>query len=272
VVEVQPRWIPVSLMLFSGLTVAMVLVALGVMFDLLPIWARNIGGSARRTLETPNKILPILSSIVGFTFIVSIFRRFFNKGGMHLLLWGIGLIFFATGSFTEALHGQFGWHDSFFRFWNLFGAVLIAAWMGQGTMHLLARKRTAMIWLVILVVGSTYATVKVMSARLEPTLVASGVTKVEPAPGFDGDEVVRIAAGLLRQTALDAGGQVNRRKLTPLTRAVVEAAGDRELDVPGATVEASRDVVNLRGSVEGRTVVATRQRAGSYTDTGDSQS
>jgi hypothetical protein len=234
----------------------MLLVALGVMFDLLPGWARNISGSAGRTLATLNKILPILPSIVGFTFIFSIFRRFAKKGGLHLLMWGIGLVFFATGSFTEALHGQFGWHNPIFRFWYLFGAVLIAAWMGQGTMHLLAKKRTAMIFLVILVFGSIYATVKVMSAHLEPILLASGVETVEVASGFESDEVLRLTAGLMHETALDETGQINRRKLTPLTRAVAETAVDSGASIPEAVVLDSQDVANLRGTVEGHTVVA----------------
>lgn len=55
---------------------------------------------------------------------------------------------------------------------------------------------------------------------------------------------------------MDETGQVNRRKLTPLTRAVAEAAVDSGASIPEATVLDTQEVANLRGTVEGQTVVA----------------
>jgi hypothetical protein len=118
---------PPLLIVLSLLAVAMIVVALGVMFDALPAWSTRVESPAHRLVVMPNRILPILSSIVGIVFVTTIFRRYAQRGGTHLFVWGIGLAFFATGSMTESLHGLLGWNAWVFRVWYLFGAVLIAA-------------------------------------------------------------------------------------------------------------------------------------------------
>lgn len=79
----------------------------------------------------------------------------------------------------EALYGLFGWHPLVFRIWYLFGAVLVAAWLGQGTVYLLIRKRVAgvrvaHILMAALVLGSVYAAVRVFSAQLDPSRMLAG--------------------------------------------------------------------------------------------------
>ena len=38
--------------------------------------------------------IPILSTVVTLIFAVAVFNRYRQKKGTHLLLWGIGLVFF----------------------------------------------------------------------------------------------------------------------------------------------------------------------------------
>ncbi len=42
-----------------------------------------------------------------------------------------------------------------FRLWYLFGAILVAAWLGQGTVYLLARRRIAYRCMAVLAVASS---------------------------------------------------------------------------------------------------------------------
>jgi len=236
---------PPLLIVLSLLTVAMIVVALGVMFDALPAWSTRVESPAHRLVVMPNRILPILSSIVGIVFVTTIFRRYAQRGGTHLFVWGIGLAFFATGSMTESLHGLLGWNGWVFRFWYLFGAVLIAAWMGQGTMHLLAPKRVARVTAALLIVASVYATYKVFSAELDPTLIASQVTRVEPGPSYSEADVVAYAATHLMAEATDDEGRIRRRKVTPLARALSSAAVARGASIP-AELDADRDIAVTR--------------------------
>lgn len=122
-----------------------------------------------------NTLLPFTSSIISFTFAFLIFRRYFKRKGPHLLLWGIGMIFYGVGGFCEAFYGAFGWNALVFRLWYLFGAILVAAWLGQGTVYLLARPRWANGLMIVLGLGSLYGVLRVFGAELDPTLLTSSL-------------------------------------------------------------------------------------------------
>jgi len=94
---------------------------------------------------------------------------------MHLLIWGIGMIFYGIGGFCEGYYGAFGWNELIFRCWYLFGAILVAAWLGQGTVYLLAKPRLANILMVILVVASLFGAIRVFTAQLDPSLMTSSL-------------------------------------------------------------------------------------------------
>ena len=122
-----------------------------------------------------NTILPFGSSLISFSFAVVILRRYWERKGLHLLLWGIGMIFYGIGGFCEGYYGAYGWNTTIFRMWYLFGAILVAAWLGQGTVYLLAKKTWAHGLMVILILGSIYGAFKVFGAELDPTLMTSSL-------------------------------------------------------------------------------------------------
>ncbi len=116
-----------------------------------------------------NTVLPFLSGTISLVFAVAVLRRYFQRRGTHLLLWGIGMVFYAIGGFCEGYYGAFGWNPLVFRLWYLFGAMLVAAWLGQGTVYLLIRKpNVAHILMVILALGSLYGAWRVFGAELDP--------------------------------------------------------------------------------------------------------
>jgi hypothetical protein len=57
--------------------------------------------------------------------------------------WGASRAPYPVGSFCEGYYGALGWNPLVFRLWYLFGAILVAAWLGQGTVYLLARRKWA---------------------------------------------------------------------------------------------------------------------------------
>ena len=122
-----------------------------------------------------NTLLPLTASVISFIFAFIVFKRYLNRRGPHLLLWGIGLIFYGIGGFCEFYYGAFGWSSLIFRLWYLCGAILVAAWLGQGTVYLLAKRRLANILMVLLTLGSLYAAIRVFTAQLDPTLLTSSV-------------------------------------------------------------------------------------------------
>ncbi len=122
-----------------------------------------------------NTLLPFLSAIVSFIFAFFVFKRYAEKRRLHLLLWGLGMLFYGIGGFCEAYFGAFGWNSLIFRLWYLFGAILVAAWLGQGTVYLLAKRNLANGLMVMLLAGSLYAAFKIFTAQLDPTLLTTSV-------------------------------------------------------------------------------------------------
>jgi hypothetical protein len=122
-----------------------------------------------------NTVLPFTSAAISFLFAIFVFRRYLIRRGPHLLLWGIGMVFYGLGGFCEGYYGAFGWNASIFRLWYLVGAILVAAWLGQGTVYLLARRRWANVLMVLLSLGSLYAAIRVFGAQLDPSLMTKGL-------------------------------------------------------------------------------------------------
>jgi hypothetical protein len=127
-----------------------------------------------------NVLLPFISGLVSTIFAVLVFRRYANhrsagRRSAHLLLWGIGMVFYAIGGFCEAYYGAFGWNALVFRLWYLCGAILVAAWLGQGTVYLLAKHKWANALMIVLGIASLYAAIRVFAAQLDPALMTESV-------------------------------------------------------------------------------------------------
>jgi len=86
--------------------------------------------------------LPYLSTIVTFIFTVAVYNRYRQRGGIHLLLWAFGLLLYGIGTLSEVILGL-TFNVFVLKIWYLTGAMLTAAWLGMGTVHLLIRKGNA---------------------------------------------------------------------------------------------------------------------------------
>jgi hypothetical protein len=105
---------------------------------------------------------------VTFAFAAAVFRRYQLKHGPHLLLWSIGLAWFGIGTLSEVILGL-TFSGLVLKLWYLSGAMLTAAWLGQGTITLLVRKRgVALSMTGILTAVSVLAIALVLSAPLTP--------------------------------------------------------------------------------------------------------
>ncbi len=114
-------------------------------------------------------VLPLASSILSFVFAAAVFKRYVNRSTRkQLLVWGIGLVFYGIGGACEAFTGAFGFDPIVLKIWYLFGAILVAAWLGQGTVFLLARDKWVRATTIILVAASVFATFAVISAGVDP--------------------------------------------------------------------------------------------------------
>jgi hypothetical protein len=123
--------------------------------------------------------LPYLTSATALALSVVIFLRYQRKGGMHLLLWAFGMFLYFLSTFCEVIL-SFHFSEIAIKTWYIAGAMLVAAWLGQGTVHLLIRKgRIAVTLTTILGVVSLLAILLVMLAPL--TGAQSGYDVTHPA-------------------------------------------------------------------------------------------
>lgn len=117
-----------------------------------------------------NTLLPLASAILSFLFVAAVFGRYRQRPGhTHLLVWGVGLIFYGIGGACEAFSGAFGANPIVLKIWYLFGAILVAAWLGQGTVFLLAPRPWVRVTTVVLVLASLFAAAAVAMAAVDPS-------------------------------------------------------------------------------------------------------
>ncbi len=101
------------------------------------------------------------------------------------VLWSVALLLFAIGTGAQFAAELSGWTDLLYRVWYLTGAVLTAAYLGQGSIYLLAPRRVAQVTGVVLLIASLVAawlvfTVPVDLSRGAQDGIASGAGMPTP--------------------------------------------------------------------------------------------
>jgi hypothetical protein len=145
--------------------------------------------------------LTFLAAGIMFVFAAYVLQRYMTRRKLHFLFWGLGLGMFAFASLSGAIL-TFEWSTLFFFTWYLFGAFLTAAWIGQGTVYLLVRTRTANILAGILITASVIAAIMLLivmpdlDTAIFTTSESIGEQYQEIMPSIDQGGYVRLATPL----------------------------------------------------------------------------
>ena len=121
--------------------------------------------------QSPVHYIPILTTCVALGFAVVIFGRYRQRGGSHLLWWGVGMLTYAAGTITESATTLLGWHEPVFRAWYITGALLGGAPLAQGTVYLLLPKRIADRLSIALLSAILFGSICVMLSPIDLSLV-----------------------------------------------------------------------------------------------------
>lgn len=124
-----------------------------------------------------NSILPAISSAVSLVFACAVLSQYVKRGKPHQLVWALGLLMYAVSTGCEFYIETYGLNPVPYRMWYLFGALLTAAWLGMGTVYLMAGRRTANVIAGILIVASVAAGIRVLTAPIDFSLL--------PSPGLE---------------------------------------------------------------------------------------
>ena len=89
-------------------------------------------------------VVSIVGTVVTGVFTFLVFRRWLEKrregkSAPHLLAWSIGLTMYFLGMLSQIVL-YFAWSPFFFALWYWSGGLMVAAWLGQGTLYLMLRK------------------------------------------------------------------------------------------------------------------------------------
>ena len=138
-----------------------------------------------------NVILPLGSSLLSLIFAALVLDQWWQRRYSFQLVWAIGLLWYGISAGTEFFGGAFGWNEGLYRVWYLIGAFFVAAYLGAGTIYLLAKTRFGYFAGVTVLIGG-------LLSLLFSHLTAKGST----APLYPGSET----AGTVAFVIAAAGG------------------------------------------------------------------
>ena len=115
-------------------------------------------------------LLPLLATLVSLIFTLMVFDQYLRKRKPFQLTWSFGLLLFSLAAFAQFLGTNLGWQDNnqlYFRVWFLCGAIGTSAFLGMGTIFLMARPLIAKYTLVVLIIAFSLATIATFTARVD---------------------------------------------------------------------------------------------------------
>ena len=138
--------------------------------------------------------IPFLATLIAFAFTIAVYLRYRRSKRFYLLLWSFGLFLYGLGTLSEVIM-SFTFSGVILKIWYLAGAMYTAAWLGQGTIHLLMRRRNVapiltgiltvlslvalglIIFTPITAAAASYDVAQPISSQYQEILERSGVTR-----------------------------------------------------------------------------------------------
>jgi drug/metabolite transporter (DMT)-like permease len=103
-------------------------------------------------------VLPFITAVVSAAFAITVAMR--SRGRTALLMWAVGLAMFALAALAGALARSGTEPETMYRVFYLFGGILNVAWLGLGTIYIVAPRfgRVGLAIVVLLSLAAAYAT------------------------------------------------------------------------------------------------------------------
>ncbi|MBN1966805.1 MAG: hypothetical protein JW910_19285 [Anaerolineae bacterium] len=142
-------------------------------------------------------IISIVGAVTTGVFSALLLMRWRVKRRAHLLAWGLGLAFYCLGMASQVILAQ-SWNALFFRLWYWSGALIVAPWLGQGTVFLLVRKgNRARNLALLLAIASVIGLVWLFLTPLDATAWQPGADMTEVFKDIMPSGGVRFLAPIL---------------------------------------------------------------------------
>lgn len=175
-------------------------------------------------MSTLNVILPAGSSIVSFVFAALVFDQWRQRRRSFQLVWTVGLLWYGISAGSEALGSALGWNQGLYRVWYLIGALYVAAYLGAGTVYLLAKTRFGYAAAVTVFLGG------LLTLAFSKAYPGSGTTALV---GFVLAALAAIGIGVATAIRRDLSGHVFMAFLVLASLAVAVMVFSAPLAPPG---------------------------------------
>ncbi len=119
-------------------------------------------------------LLSLLAATLASVMAWQLARQWWWRRRPNLLSWAVALLLFAVGAAAQALTQLVGPSDPVYRTWYLSGAVLAAAFMGHGSVLLVAGTVVRRVLTTLLVAGVLLASVMVATAPIQLSVAVAG--------------------------------------------------------------------------------------------------
>lgn len=120
-------------------------------------------------------LFPLAASALSLVYAIMVFNQYRSRKKMHQLIWTISFLLFTFAAFAEFYSEVAGWNPTLYRFYYVSAASLVA-FMGAGTVYLLANRALAHGFLAIIVVVALTMLWKALGTQLLTENFVPGVT------------------------------------------------------------------------------------------------
>ena len=118
-----------------------------------------------------NFIVPLISVILSFVFALTVLDQFFARRKPYQLIWAVGLLMYFITAGSVFWIEAYVLNQTAYQLWYLFGVILVAAYLGMGTIYLLVQRRVAHFVMLLLLLASFYTVFKVFIATIDPGII-----------------------------------------------------------------------------------------------------
>jgi hypothetical protein len=130
---------------------------------------------------TATALFQLLAAVLSLIAAVFILDQYRERPKPYKLLWTLGLLFYGIAA-GAAFAGEVGhWTVPDYKTWYYFGGVLTAAYLGLGSLYLLAPRRVALAAVSVAVVISVYVGLRVLTLQANAATTAQLARLSTPA-------------------------------------------------------------------------------------------
>ncbi len=145
-------------------------------------------------------VFDLCAAILSLVAALFIFDQYLTRPRPYKLLWTLGLVFYGIGAAAVVVGEVAHWSVADFKTWYFFGGILTAAYLGLGSLYLLAPRRVAQVAVAVAALLSVYAAIRIALLPID-TATAAHIAS-QPTSAITSRAFLTIIPGDLRAVAI----------------------------------------------------------------------